>query len=90
MNARELWAAMQQKYAKVPGATCISGRWVWIFPHHGDNIPVGRAVKTLQEHGIVECQYYSGGRAAANLTDMGRRASPLQSGWPVESPSCSA
>jgi hypothetical protein len=37
-----------------------------------DNEPCGQAVKTLEKRGLVQCAYYSGGRAGCDLTDEGR------------------
>lgn len=84
MNAKQLWAAMRGQYAGSPAGLNVNGPWLWTFKHEGTNVPVGRAVKTLEKHGIVECSYYSGGRASANLTDKGRNPQncPLHSGWP--------
>lgn len=84
MNAKELWAAMRGQYASAPDAVNIKGAWRWTFKHEGSHEPVGRAVKTLEQHGIVSCMYFAGGRASANLTDKGRDAAncPLRSGWP--------
>lgn len=49
---------------------CYRGLWKWTMC--GD--PVTREVNTLKKRGLIDCIYFSGGKAAANATDEGRLA----------------
>lgn len=87
MNAKELWHAMRQPSPRgnAPEGKFVQGYgWRWTYAHEGEHVPVTKQVATLKARGIVECTYYSGGEASANLTDKGRSPDncPLRSGWP--------
>jgi hypothetical protein len=49
---------------------CIRYRWTWLI----DGEPVTRQVQTLLERGLMRAAYYSGGKASASVTDLGRVA----------------
>ena len=68
MKANELLAKMQD--GAHPEGVCIRGEWTYLL----DGEPVTRAVKTLKRQGFVDGIYFSGGRAAINLTDAGRQS----------------
>ena len=57
------------------GASAICIRGVWHWSHQGE--PCGRIVRSLVKRGLMDVQYYRGGRAAACKTDAGRQALSL-------------
>jgi DNA-binding MarR family transcriptional regulator len=55
------------------GGTCI--RYEWTFNIGSDHYT--RQVRALERKGLVDVMYFSGGRAAVNLTEAGRAALPI-------------
>ena len=48
---------------------CVRGVWLWLSP---DGEPVTRHVNILLRRGLMHAAYYSGGRATASITQLGR------------------
>lgn len=48
---------------------CYYGSWKWIL----GGKPVTREVNQLVKAGLMDCIYFSGGKAAANANDSGRQ-----------------
>jgi len=69
MTAAQLLRVMQEDSVR-PEGVCI--RYEWTYLVNGE--PVTRAVKTLERRGHVRIMYFSGGKAAVNLTEAGRAA----------------
>ena len=48
---------------------CYRGVWRWTLK---DGTPVTRQITTLRRWGLIDCMYFTGGRASASPTDAGR------------------
>lgn len=71
MTADELLKVMREDRV-IPHGRCVRYEWQWTIDE--GRTPVGRAVKTLTKRGLVDCMYFAGNSAAANLTEKGRQA----------------
>jgi hypothetical protein len=69
MTAAQLLKAMKEDGER-PEGICIRGVWTYLI--RGE--PVTRAVNTLLRRKLVDGLYFSGGKAAINLSDAGRAA----------------